>query len=157
MKYHFIGICGAGMSAVAKLLVDEGETVTGSDEGFYPPISDYLVENKIPCTTPFSPNNIPDDIDRIVIGKHAKLIPEENEEVKAAFDSGKPILSFPQVLEELSSEKENMSLSDLLANLPAHLFYRGAWNMQQRSKLFYRSSSIYPFYECADRKRRFYP
>jgi UDP-N-acetylmuramate: L-alanyl-gamma-D-glutamyl-meso-diaminopimelate ligase len=108
MKYHFIGICGAGMSAVAKLLVDEGETVTGSDEGFYPPISDYLVENKIPCTTPFSPNNIPDDIDRIVIGKHAKLIPEENEEVKAAFDSGKPILSFPQVLEELSSEKENM-------------------------------------------------
>lgn len=107
MKYHFIGICGAGMSAVAKLLVDKGETVTGSDEGFYPPISDYLVEHKIPCTTPFSPKNIPEDVDIIVIGKHAKLIPEENEEVKAAFLSGKPILSFPQVLEQLTSKKEN--------------------------------------------------
>lgn len=108
MKYHFIGICGAGMSAVAKLLAENGNTVTGSDEGFYPPISDYLVEHKIPCTTPFSKNNIPEDADYIVIGKHAKLIPEENEEVKAAFDSGKKILSFPQVLEQLTANKENI-------------------------------------------------
>ncbi len=107
MKYHFIGICGAGMSAVAKLLVDKGETVTGSDEGFYPPISDYLVENKIPCTTPFSPANIPDDVDYIVIGKHAKLVPEENDEVRVAFEKGVPILSFPQVLNQLTQEKEN--------------------------------------------------
>lgn len=106
MKYHLIGICGAGMSAVAKLLIESGHTVTGSDEGFYPPISDYLVEHKIPCTTPFSANNIPGDVDYIVIGKHAKLVPEENEEVKAAFDSGKPILSFPEVLKTLSKEKE---------------------------------------------------
>jgi UDP-N-acetylmuramate: L-alanyl-gamma-D-glutamyl-meso-diaminopimelate ligase len=107
MKYHFIGICGAGMSAVAKLLKENGHTVTGSDEGFYPPISDYLVENKIPCTTPFSASNIPDDADYIIIGKHAKLVPEENEEVKHAFDSEKPILSFPQVLEQLTEGKEN--------------------------------------------------
>lgn len=108
MKYHFIGICGAGMSAVAKLLIEQGHTVTGSDEGFYPPISDYLVEHRIPCTTPFSPQNIPEDVDAIVIGKHAKLVPEENEEVRAAFDSGKPLLSFPQVLHELTSGKENI-------------------------------------------------
>ncbi len=107
MKYHFIGISGAGMSAVAKLLIEKGETVTGSDEGFYPPISDYLLDNKIPCTTPFSPNNIPEDADYIVIGKHAKLTPEDNEEVRAAFDSGKIILSFPQVLDVLTSDKEN--------------------------------------------------
>jgi UDP-N-acetylmuramate: L-alanyl-gamma-D-glutamyl-meso-diaminopimelate ligase len=107
MKYHFIGIAGAGMSAVAKLLVEKGEIVTGSDEGFYPPISDYLVEHKIPCTTPFSANNIPADVDYIIIGKHAKLVPEENEEVKAAFASGKPILSFPQVLEQLSGGKNS--------------------------------------------------
>lgn len=108
MKYHFIGICGAGMSAVAKFLTEKGETVTGSDEGFYPPISDYLVENRISYTTPFSPTNIPADADVIVIGKHAKLVPEENEEVKAAFNSGKPILSFAQVLEQLSQDKERI-------------------------------------------------
>ncbi|MEN9338240.1 MAG: hypothetical protein RIQ41_554 [Candidatus Parcubacteria bacterium] len=107
MKYHFIGIAGAGMSAVAKLLIESGHIVTGSDEGSYPPISDYLVEYKIPCTTPFSPHNIPEDVDFIIIGKHAKLVPLENEEVRAAFESGKPVLSFPQVLEQLSQEKEN--------------------------------------------------
>lgn len=108
MKYHFIGISGAGMSAVAKLLVENGEEVTGSDEGFYPPISDYLVEHKIPCTTPFSPHNIPSDVDCIVIGKHAKLTPQDNEEVRAAFTMGVPVLSFPQVLEKLTQEKENI-------------------------------------------------
>ncbi len=99
MRFHFIGICGAGMSAVAKLLMDQGHTVTGSDEGFYPPISDYLVAHNIPCATPFSPNNIPSDADYIIIGKHAKLVPEENEEVATAFASGKKILSFPQALQ----------------------------------------------------------
>lgn len=94
------------MSAVAKLLIERGETVSGSDEGFYPPISEYLLENKISCTTPFSAKNIPEDVDFIVIGKHAKLTPEENEEVKAAFDSGKPVLSFPQVLQTLSKNYE---------------------------------------------------
>lgn len=106
MKYHFIGIAGAGMSAVAKLLIERGDIVSGSDEGSYPPISDYLVEHHIPCTTPFSPKNIPDDVDYIVIGKHAKLVPEENEEVRSAFDSGKTILSFPQVLEKITQNKE---------------------------------------------------
>lgn len=106
MKYHFIGICGAGMSAVAKLLIEQGHTVTGSDEGFYPPISDYLTEHNIPCTTPFSAHNIPEDIDAIIIGKHAKLVPEENDEVRAAFATGKPVLSFPEILKTLTVDKE---------------------------------------------------
>lgn len=108
MKYHFIGICGAGMSAVAKLLLEKGYKVTGSDEGFYPPISDYLITNNIPCATPFKKENIPNDVDFIVIGKHAKLIPEENEEVAAAFDSGKKVISFPEALKDLTIGRENI-------------------------------------------------
>jgi UDP-N-acetylmuramate: L-alanyl-gamma-D-glutamyl-meso-diaminopimelate ligase len=105
MRFHFIGICGAGMSAVAKLLIEQGHTVTGSDEGFYPPVSDYLLANNIPCTTPFSKDNIPKDADYIVIGKHAKLVPEENEEVAEAFATGKTILSFPQALQFIIKER----------------------------------------------------
>ncbi|MDQ5962469.1 MAG: UDP-N-acetylmuramate: L-alanyl-gamma-D-glutamyl-meso-diaminopimelate ligase [Patescibacteria group bacterium] len=105
MRFHFIGICGAGMSAVAKLLIDQGHTVTGSDEGFYPPISDYLTTNNIPCTTPFSRENIPSDADYIIIGKHAKLVPEENEEVAEAFATGKKILSFPQALQFIIKDR----------------------------------------------------
>jgi UDP-N-acetylmuramate: L-alanyl-gamma-D-glutamyl-meso-diaminopimelate ligase len=111
MRFHFIGICGAGMSAVAKLLVDQGHTVTGSDEGFYPPVSLYLTANNIPCTTPFSKENIPECVDYIVIGKHAKLIPEENEEVAFAFSSGKKILSFPEVLTMLVEHKQPLVIA----------------------------------------------
>jgi UDP-N-acetylmuramate-alanine ligase len=41
-KAHFIGIAGKGMSATALLLRQMGARITGSDEGFYPPVSDYL-------------------------------------------------------------------------------------------------------------------
>ena len=47
-KAHFIGIAGKGMSATALLLREMGVKITGSDEGFYPPVSDYLKSEKIP-------------------------------------------------------------------------------------------------------------
>lgn len=48
MKHiHFIGICGVAMSALATAFHKEGWNVTGSDVGFFPPISDYLKNNGI--------------------------------------------------------------------------------------------------------------
>jgi UDP-N-acetylmuramate: L-alanyl-gamma-D-glutamyl-meso-diaminopimelate ligase len=41
-KAHFIGIAGKGMSATALLLRQMGCKISGSDDGFYPPVSDYL-------------------------------------------------------------------------------------------------------------------
>ncbi len=107
-KAHFIGICGAGMSATAKLLKDKGWQISGSDDGFYPPISDYLKKYNLPCSTPYRPENIPSDADLIIIGKHAKLTPEENEEVAAAFASGLPVKSFPEVLSDLTAKTNNL-------------------------------------------------
>ena len=46
-KIHFIGIAGAGMSALAVMLQKMGYEVTGSDEDFYEPILGYLKKNKI--------------------------------------------------------------------------------------------------------------
>ncbi len=106
-KAHFIGICGKGMSAVAKLLMEDGWQVTGSDEGFYPPISTYLEANNIPCTPYYAAGNIPHDATVIIIGKHAKLVVEENEEVAAAFASGIPIKSFPDILNDLTAKTSN--------------------------------------------------
>jgi UDP-N-acetylmuramate: L-alanyl-gamma-D-glutamyl-meso-diaminopimelate ligase len=105
---HFIGIAGAGMSAVAKLLKDSGVTISGSDENAYPPISDFLVEHGIPCKTPYAAGNIPSDTDLFVIGKNAKLVPATNVEVAAAFASGKRIASFPEVLSEHTRGKHNV-------------------------------------------------
>lgn len=107
MKAHIIGICGTGMAATTDLLLANGWEVTGSDEGFYPPMSTYLASRPVTMLSPHAASNIPADADLIIIGKHAKLVPETNEEVKAAFDSGKPIKSFPDVIEALTAKTKN--------------------------------------------------
>ena len=114
-KAHFIGIAGKGMSGVALLLRQAGWEISGSDEGFYPPVSDYLTEAGIVFANGYKKENIPSDADIIVIGKNAKLVPESNEEVAAAFDSvkadksgTKKIVSFPDVLHELTAHTDNI-------------------------------------------------
>lgn len=107
-KAHFIGIAGKGMSATALLLRESGWSVSGSDEGFYPPVSDYLHAAGIPVSTPYRKENIPTDADLILIGKNAKLTPESNEEVAAAFASGKPVRSFPDILSDLTKDTETI-------------------------------------------------
>jgi UDP-N-acetylmuramate: L-alanyl-gamma-D-glutamyl-meso-diaminopimelate ligase len=106
---HLIGLCGAGMSAVAYLLKQEGYAVTGSDEGFYPPVSDYLTRIGVPCATPYAPSNLPDDPALIVVGKNAKLTREGNAEVAAAFERfGGRVRSFPEVLGELTKDRQRV-------------------------------------------------
>ena len=114
-KVHFIGLAGVGMSATALLLRDIGVRVTGSDEAIYPPISDVLAAEKLTCLTPYAPGNIPADVDLIVIGKNAKLVPETNAEVAEAMGraqgdgSARPvILSFAEVLGILSRGKRTV-------------------------------------------------
>ncbi len=46
-KIHFIGICGVAMSALAIAFQKKGYQVSGSDAGFYPPVSTNLQKNKI--------------------------------------------------------------------------------------------------------------
>src|SRR6201989_2724933 len=84
-KAHFIGLAGVGMSATAILLRDSGVVVTGSDEAIYPPISHVLERERLAARVPYSARNIPDDADCIVIGKNARLTPDENAEIAEAF------------------------------------------------------------------------
>ena len=111
-KAHFIGICGAGMSGAALLLREAGWEVSGSDDGFYPPVSDLLRKAGLPCLSPYAADNIPPDADLIVIGKHAKLVPESNTEVRRGFelrDAGQAeIKSYPEALDELTRERHSI-------------------------------------------------
>ena len=107
-KAHFIGIAGKGMSATALLLRQMGVQISGSDEGFYPPVSDYLQTEKIPFAAGYRKENIPADADVIVIGKNAKLKAESNEEVRAAIESGKPIRSFADLLHDMTASSETI-------------------------------------------------
>lgn len=104
-----IGVCGAGMSAVAHLLQQSGYRVTGSDEGFYPPVSDYLDRLGVACRTPYAAANLPETCDLVVIGKNAKLVPETNEEVRHALDTfADRVKSFPEVLAALTRDRERI-------------------------------------------------
>jgi len=59
MKHiHFIGICGVGMGALAVLWKQKGWKVTGSDVGFYPPISTHLKNHSIEYYPGWHPEKI---------------------------------------------------------------------------------------------------
>ncbi len=106
-RVHIIGLCGVGMSATALLLKEAGWRVTGSDAECYGPPLEVLAKCGLTPTIPYSPANIPADADCFVIGRNAKLTPEENEEVRAALATGKPVYSFPQMLGMLTESRHN--------------------------------------------------
>ena len=79
-KFHFVGICGTAMGAVAAALRDRGFSVTGSDESVYPPMSTFLESKGIALHSGYRPENIPEDAEVIVIGNAMK---RGNPEVEA--------------------------------------------------------------------------
>jgi UDP-N-acetylmuramate: L-alanyl-gamma-D-glutamyl-meso-diaminopimelate ligase len=94
-NFHFLGICGMAMGAVAAELRDRGYRVTGSDENVYPPMSTFLEEKGIPLSAGFRAENIPADVDVVVIGNAMK---RANPEVEAVLNRKLFYLSLPEVL-----------------------------------------------------------
>ncbi|HQV31838.1 MAG TPA: Mur ligase domain-containing protein, partial [Calditrichia bacterium] len=68
MKYYFLGIAGTAMASLAVLMKQKGHEVWGSDQGIYPPMSDFLEAHRIPVTEGFSEENLEKSFDRVVIG-----------------------------------------------------------------------------------------
>ncbi len=105
---HFIGLCGAGMSAVARLYQEMGWEISGSDQGVYDPVKSYLEKCGMTCKIPHQAANLPANPDLIVIGRHAKLTVENNEEVRAAYQKFPDrIISFPLAIEKLTRATTN--------------------------------------------------
>lgn len=107
-RAHFIGICGVGISATAKLLKNLGWEISGSDEICHAPVSESLERHGISVTKGFKKENIPGNADIIVIGRTARVAPELNEETRAAAESGVSIRSFPEILGELMNTSGNI-------------------------------------------------
>ena len=82
MAYHFIGIKGTGMAALACILYDEHKEVTGSDIDKYIFTEDDLRARNIPIYS-FDPKNIKDH-DTVIIGLSFDA---SHPEVKAALDN----------------------------------------------------------------------
>ncbi|MGH2379231.1 MAG: UDP-N-acetylmuramate--L-alanine ligase, partial [Candidatus Limnocylindria bacterium] len=85
MRYHVIGIGGAGMSAVARLLASEGQ-VSGSDSGRWP-LAESLRPLGITVHERFDPQNV---IGADVVVR-SSAYGDENPEVAAAQAAGIPL------------------------------------------------------------------
>ena len=94
-RIHLIGICGTGMASLAAMLQAEGYAVTGSDEGVYPPMSEFLAERRIPVVQGYSPGNLRPAPDLVVVGN---ALSRGNPEIEHVLDRRIPYLSFPETL-----------------------------------------------------------
>ncbi len=98
MNVYFLGIGGAGMSALASVLVSEGHAVSGSDDGLYPPVSTYLDRLGVPYHDGFDARRIPPDVDIGIIGSSSKLDLGRNPELAELVRRGVPLHSFADYL-----------------------------------------------------------
>jgi len=101
-RVHMIGIKGAGMAALAQIFVHQGKRVTGSDtsEVFF---TDSILKSlDVVANESFVPENIPSDAEMIIYS--TSYSPERNSELKAAFEGGKPVLSYPEAVGVLTRE-----------------------------------------------------
>jgi len=95
VSYHFIGIKGTGMSALAQILYDSGQEVQGSDvEKYF--FTQVELEKKGIKIMPFSSENIQEG--QIIIAGNA--FPDEHEEIKKAKELGLTFYKYHEFLGE---------------------------------------------------------
>jgi UDP-N-acetylmuramate: L-alanyl-gamma-D-glutamyl-meso-diaminopimelate ligase len=97
VKVHLSAVCGTAMASLAGLLRGRGHEVTGSDQNVYPPMSTQLERLGIPILSPYAEENVPEDVDLVVIGN---ALSRGNPEVEAVLDRGQRYASLPAVLAE---------------------------------------------------------
>ena len=83
------------MGSIAAALGERGFRVTGSDENVYPPMSIFLEKKGIALTEGYRAENIPANVDIVVIGNAIK---RGNPEVEAVLNRKLFYLSLPEVL-----------------------------------------------------------
>jgi len=104
---HFIGICGVAMSALAIALQKEGHKITGSDKGFYPPVSDNLKKYNINFYPGWHPEKMTQDgnPDLVVVGNVAG---SQNPEWLYVQEHTIPYKSYPEVIAEFFIKKTSI-------------------------------------------------
>ncbi len=86
VRYHVVGIGGAGMSAVARILLARGHAVSGSDTGRWP-LADALAQDGATVHDRFAPEHVL-GADVVIRSSAYK---EDNPEVRTALERGIPV------------------------------------------------------------------
>ena len=107
MKVHILGICGTFMAGVAKLMIEKGYEVSGSDKDFYPPMSEYLETLKIDLIKGYDSQNLP-EADLYVIGN---VISRGNESFEKILSNKLPYTSGPKIIADLTKEQNLIAVT----------------------------------------------
>lgn len=104
---HMVGIAGAGMSGIARVLKEQGKKVSGSDlqkNG----ISSKLEKIGIEIHAGHAASNIQEGVDLLVI---SSAIPPNNIEVETAIKRGIPILKRGEMLARLANASKGIAVA----------------------------------------------
>ncbi len=97
MKVHLIGVCGTAMATLAALLRQRGLDVQGSDQGVYPPMSEFLASEGIRAFDGYDASHITSDLSLVVIGN---AISRGNPELEAVLSRKIRYCSLPEAIRE---------------------------------------------------------
>lgn len=106
-SYHFIGIGGIGISAIARMLQGQGKRVTGSDSASSE-ITDDLEKIGIKVFIGQKSDNIKPDIEVVI---YTIAIPDNNPELIEARNRNLICVSYPEALGELSKNMFTIAVS----------------------------------------------
>ncbi len=99
-KIFFVGIGGIGISALARILNDQGRKVSGSDL-VSSELTESLQKAGIKILIGHREENLAPDTDLVI---YSAAVPEDNPELKAAKQINIPRLSYPQALGEFATD-----------------------------------------------------
>ena len=104
---YLIGIGGIGISAVARILHEQGKTVVGSDQEASE-LTDNLIKDGIDVHIGHRVENLPRNIDLCII---SPAIQKTNVELKELHERGVKIITYGQSLGLLSSSKYTIAIA----------------------------------------------
>ena len=96
-RIHLIGVCGTAMATLAAMLKTRGFDVRGSDQNVYPPMSDFLAEQKITTLQGYDASHITPDLDLVIVGN---AISRGNPELEEVLDRKIRYCSLPEAIRD---------------------------------------------------------
>ncbi len=106
-KIHVIGVCGVATSALAIAFYEKGVKVTGSDKGFFPPISTELEKHGVSFYAGWHPEKMIEDgkPDVIVVGTASG---SQNPETAYAKSNNIPMYSFAEAIGKYFAKEKSL-------------------------------------------------
>ena len=90
-------MCGTAMATLAAMLKSKGFDVRGSDQNVYPPMSDFLADQKIKAFEGYKAEHISADLDLVIVGN---AISRGNVELEEVLDRKIRYCSLPEAIRD---------------------------------------------------------